>query len=183
MATPHRGMAPGGAGWNATTIGGRLPAFGMALLRVGFGLVFLANGVAKLGDQPNRIPPFKGFLITRDGARSILDADTSGHPVAAYRSLVEFILDRWGFFGAILTATELAVGIALILGILTPLAALVGAGLILHLEFANIYRGDKWLFEAFVMWIPLLALACLRAGRAWGVDTWLARRLPQWPFT
>jgi uncharacterized membrane protein YphA (DoxX/SURF4 family) len=159
-------------------------ALGMTIIRVGFGLVFLTNGFAKLGSQENTIPPFKGFLITRDGARSILGSDTGGHPVGFYKDFVDnVVLDNWGFWGPLLTASELFMGICLILGVITPIAALMAAGFALHLNFANIHRGDKWLWEYAIEWIPLLGLALMRAGRYWGLDVWLARRFPQWPVT
>ena len=162
----------------------RLFHLGMTIVRVGFGLVFLTNGIAKLGSQPDRIPPFEGFLITRDGARNILAFDIQGHPVDAYRRLNEnLVLDNWGFFGGLLAATELFMGVCLILGLLTPIAALMGAAFQLNLNFANIHREDKWLWDAAVEWMPLLGLALMRAGRFWGLDARLAQRFPQWPIT
>jgi uncharacterized membrane protein YphA (DoxX/SURF4 family) len=168
-----------GSGWHWT-----LFLLGMTIIRVGFGLVYLTNGLAKLPGFGNTIPPFKGFLIDRDGARSILDADSQGHPVGIYRDLVEdVILANWGFFGSLVTVTELVIGICLILGIFTPLAALAGAGFQLHINFANIHREDKWLWEAAVEWMPFLGLAFMRAGRFWGADALLARKFPRWPLT
>jgi thiosulfate dehydrogenase (quinone) large subunit len=158
--------------------------FGVALLRIGFGLVFLTNGLAKLPGFPNRIPPFKGFLIDYEGARDILVADTGGHPVGIYKDLIDnVVIANFNLFGPLVTATEIVVGVLLILGIFTPIAALAGAGFILHLHFANIHRGDKWLWEAPVEWMPLITLACIRAGRFWGLDARLARRFPRWPLT
>jgi uncharacterized membrane protein YphA (DoxX/SURF4 family) len=168
-----------GAGWHWT-----LFLLGMMILRVGFGLVYFTNGLAKLPGFSNKIAPFKGFLIDRDGARSILESDSSGHPIGLYRDFVEnVILANWGFFGTLVTVTELFIGICLILGILTPIAALIGAGFQLHINFANIHREDKWLWEAAVEWMPFLGLAFMRAGRFWGLDVLLARRFPRWPVT
>jgi uncharacterized membrane protein YphA (DoxX/SURF4 family) len=88
----------------------------MTILRVGLGLVYFTNGLAKLPGFENKVPPFRGFLIDRDGARSILESDTSGHPIGIYRDLVEdVILAHWGFFGALVTVTELLIGVCLIL--------------------------------------------------------------------
>jgi uncharacterized membrane protein YphA (DoxX/SURF4 family) len=168
-----------GGGWHWT-----LFKLGMTILRVGFGLVYLTNGLAKVAGFDNRIPPFKGFLIDYNGARSILESDTQGHPIGLYRDSVEdVILANWGFFGALVTVTEIAIGVCLILGLITPLAALTGAAFQLHINFANIHREDKWLWEAAVEWMPFLSLAFMRAGRFWGLDARLARRWPQWPIT
>ena len=168
----------------STTFEQRLFRLGMTITRVGFGLVFLTNGIAKVGDQPNKIPPFKGFLITRDGARSILQSDTGGHPVEIYKRLVDDVmLAHWNIFGPLVTMTELFVGICLIMGVITPIAALTAAAFQLHINFANIHRDDKWLWEYAVEWMPLLGLAFMRAGRYWGLDARLARRFPWWPVT
>ncbi|MGD9891108.1 MAG: DoxX family protein [Dehalococcoidia bacterium] len=168
-----------GSGWHWTMF-----KLGMAIVRVGFGLVFLTNGLAKLPGFENTIPPFQGFLIDRTGARSILASDTGGHPVGIYRDLIDdVILANWGFWGPLLTATELFIGVTLILGVLTPIGALVATGFALHLNFANIHRDDKWLWEYAIEWLPLLGLALMRAGRFWGLDVWLARRFSQWPIT
>jgi hypothetical protein len=53
----------------------------------------------------------------------------------------------------------------------------------LHINFANIHREDKWLWEAAVEWMPFLGLAFTRAGRFWGLDARLTRRFPRWPIT
>ncbi len=181
-AAPDSAMSPHdtvGSGWHWT-----LFKLGMTITRVGFGLVFLTNGLAKLPGFDNTIPPFKGFLIDRNGARSILESDTSGHPVGVYRDLVEeLVLANWGFWGPLVTATELFIGVTLILGVLTPIGALVATGFALHLNFANIHRDDKWLWEYAIEWLPLLGLALMRAGRFWGLDALLARRVPRWPIT
>jgi uncharacterized membrane protein YphA (DoxX/SURF4 family) len=167
-----------------STLTRRLFYLGMTITRVGFGLVFLTNGIAKLGDQPNMLSPFRGFLITRDGARSILASDTGGHPVGLYKDFVDdVVLANWGFWGALLTASELFMGTCLILGVITPIAALMAAGFALHLNFANIHREDKWLWEYAIEWMPLLGLALMRAGRYWGLDAILARKIPRWPVT
>ena len=70
-----------------------------------------------MGDEPP---------VDYDGARSILASDTGGHPVGIYKTLVDdVILASWGVFGPLVTATELFIGITLILGVITPIAALV----------------------------------------------------------
>ena len=156
---------------------------GMAIIRTGFGLVFLTNGIAKLPGQWDGIHPFPGFLITRDGARRILAADTETHPVGAYKSLIDdVVLANWGIFGSLLTVTELTVGVLLILGLFTPVAALIGAGFALHLNFA-VWDRNVWAWEYAVEWMPLLGLALMRAGRFWGLDERLAWRFPRWPIT
>jgi uncharacterized membrane protein YphA (DoxX/SURF4 family) len=184
MASRSEAMRPALSGTGNSAWQQRLFFLGMTIIRVGFGLVFLTNGFAKLGAQENKIPPFKGFLITRDGARSILQADTAGHPIGIYKDFVDnVVLEHWGLFGGLVTASELFIGVCLVLGVVTPIAALMAAGFQLHINFANIHHDDKWLWEAAVEWMPLLGIALMRAGRYWGLDSRLAKRFPRWPVT
>lgn len=157
---------------------------GMSVIRVGFGLVFLTNGIAKLPGFPNRIPPLRGFTIDYEGISAIIRSDTSDHPVAAYKWFIDDVfLAHIDVFGPLVTGLELMLGLCLILGVFTPIAALLAFGFEMNLQFANIHREDKWLWEYAVSWMPLLGLALMRAGRYWGVDVVLARQFPRWPLT
>lgn len=157
-------------------------AFGLVLLRVGLGLVFLTNGIAKLTGWDG-VHPFPGFLITLEGARGSTEYNAQTHPVRLYYDFIhDFLLPNWAFFGPMITLTELFIGVSLVLGLLSPLGALVGAGFALHLNFMNWDR-NIWMWEYAVEWLPLMALALMRPGRYWGLDQLLARRVPWWPFT
>jgi len=167
---------------------GRLFGRAMAALRIFFGVVYLHNGLAKI------LPPIPGlwpdtalgFVINAEGnrsAQSILQFEvvTQPHPIEPYRALVEqVILPNFGAFGFAVGATETVVGILLILGLLTPLAALVGALMALHLQFATLWN-DKWIYEYSVEWVPLLCLAGFRAGRWHGLDARFAASRARWP--
>lgn len=169
------GMSPG--------LRERLFYLGLTIIRVGFGLVFLTNGIAKLPGQFDGVHPFPGFLITRDGARGSLEFNTMTHPVGLYKRFVDdVLLPNWGVVGGLLTATEIVIGVCLIVGLLTPIAALLGAGFALHLNFM-VWDRNVWMWEYAVEWMPLLGLALMRAGRYWGLDALLARRFPRWPVT
>ena len=166
------------------------PWFGRAIaaLRIYFGVVYLHNGIAKLLPAvPNLWPDTPiGFVINAVGnrsAQSILQFEvvTQQHPIEPYRSLVEqVILPNFGAFGFAVGATETLVGILLILGLLTPIAALVGALMALHLQFATLWN-DKWIYEYSVEWVPLLCLAAFRAGRWHGLDARFAATRARWP--
>lgn len=163
----------------------RAMALAIAGLRIGFGLVFLTNGFAKLTGFDG-IHPFPGFLITKASAKGIITFDVQKHPFHPYRSLIlHTIVPHWNLFGSLVMLGELFVGVCLVLGVLAPLAALIGAAFQLHLNFANI-GNNIWVWEYAVEWMPLLALAFLHAGRYYGLDDWLERRLPRalcrWPF-
>jgi len=160
-------------------------ALAIAGLRIGFGLIYLTDGLAKLTGFGG-IHPFPGFLITGSGARGIIIHNVQTHPVHLYRDFIlQTVVPNWGLFGTLVTAGELFVGICLVLGILSPLAALLGAGMALHINFSD-WGNNSWMWEEAVEWIPLVALAFLHPGHYWGLDGRLATRLPEslrrWPF-
>ena len=169
----------------AAVVRGRWFGLSIAALRGYFGLVYLSNGLAKFAPGMANSP--FGFLIDSEGARGILTyevlaggARQEGHPFGLYRSLVEgLILPNWQIFGPLVALAEVGVGLLLVIGLLTPIAALGGAGLALHLQFATLFN-NKWLFEYSIQWLPLIVLAVLRAGRWYGADALLAARWPRW---
>jgi len=166
------------------------PWFGraMAALRVFFGIVYFHNGIAKvLPAVPGLWPDTPvGFVINATGgrsARSILEFEviTQAHPIEPYRLLVEqVILPNFGPFVFGLGLVEMIVGILLILGLATSGAAVVGALMALHLQFATLWN-DKWIYEYSVEWVPLLCLAAFRAGRWHGLDARIAATRARWP--
>ncbi len=178
--------APGSAVVSSAVAG---PWFGraMAALRVYFGVVYLHNGIAKLLPAvPNLWPDTPlGFVINAEGnrsARSILEFEVirGQHPIEPYRALVEnVVLPNFGPFVLAIGALETLVGILLIIGLLTPLAALIAAGMALHLQFATLWN-DKWIYEYSLEWLPLLCLAAFRAGRWHGLDARFAATRARW---
>lgn len=167
----------------------RSPWFGRAIaaLRVYFGVVYLHNGIAKLLPAvPNLWPDTPiGFVINAEGrrsARSIIEFEvvTQQHPVEPYRALMEsVVLPNFGPFVFAIGALETLVGVLLIVGLLTPLAALIAAGMALHLQFMTLWN-DKWVYEYSLEWLPLLCLAIFRAGRWHGLDARFAASRARW---
>jgi uncharacterized membrane protein YphA (DoxX/SURF4 family) len=164
--------------------------FGRALaaLRIYFGIVYLHNGIAKLLPAvPNLWPDTPiGFVINATGNRSAFsilqfEVVTQPHPVEPYRALVEqVVLPNFGVFAAGIGILEVAVGMLLILGLATPIAALLAAGMAFHLQFATLWN-DKWIYEYSLEWLPLVCLAAMRAGRWHGLDARLVARRARWP--
>lgn len=171
----------------AAIANGRWFGRAIATLRVFFGLVYLHNGIAKiLPAVPNLWPDTPlGFVINAEGGRSAesimrYEVITNQHPIEPYRALVEqVVLPNFGFFGFSIGLLETVVGLMLILGLLTPIAALVAAGMALHLQFATLWN-DKWIYEYSVEWVPLLCLAAMRAGRWHGLDARMVRARRRW---
>jgi uncharacterized membrane protein YphA (DoxX/SURF4 family) len=184
------------------TVGGSvidpiLFARGMAVIRIFFGLIIFANGLAKLDPAFGRIDlgPYHANLITRDGARSILNFEVNerqirkdapkGTQVPLLKVFVnDVVLAHWGFLQWVVIAIEVGAGLLLILGLATRGAALIDLGQQLFLALVYL-SSNRWLFEQPHEYVPLIVLAVVPAGRMWGVDAWLLRRyrvLRRWPF-
>ncbi len=164
---------------------------GLAALRIFMGVIFFANGLAKLtGDRNITIGWYRSFLIVRNEARNILQFEVNergetGTKVPFIKDVVnDFILPNWDIFQWVVTFTELGVGLLLILGFVTRGAALVG--LLFQLFLALVYASsNRWMFEQPHEYVPLFILAIVPAGLYWGVDGLLLRGRPflrRWPF-
>ena len=164
---------------------------GLAALRIFVGIILFANGLAKVtGKTQFALGWYRGNLIGRDGARSILEFEINkrgktGTDVPYLKHLVnDFILPHWDVFQWVITATEVGVGLLLIVGFATRGAALIG--FFFHLFLAFVYASsNRWMFEQPHEYVPMIILAIVPAGRYWGLDGLLLRDRPflrRWPF-
>ena len=163
---------------------------GLAVLRIFVGVIFFANGLAKLtGERQVEFGWYRGFLIVRNEARNILQFEVNerggGTLVPYLKDVVnDFILPNWDVFQWVVTYTELGVGLLLILGFISRGAALVG--LLFQLFLALVYlSSNRWMFEQPHEYVPLFILAVVPSGRYWGIDGLLLRARPAlrvWPF-
>jgi len=163
---------------------------GLAVLRIFVGVIFFANGLAKLtGERQIEFGWYRGFLIVRDEARTILNFEVNerggGTLVPYLKDVVnDFILPNWDVFQWVVTYTELGVGLLLILGFISRGVALVG--LLFQLFLALVYlSSNRWMFEQPHEYVPLFILAIVPSGRYWGIDGHLLRDRPAlrvWPF-
>jgi len=170
---------------------------GMAVIRIFFGVILFANGLAKLEPSLGRIDlgPYHANLVTRDGARSILNFEVNerqiqrdappGTQVPGLRPFVnDVILANWGFFQWVVVAIEVVGGGLLILGLATRGAALVALGQQLFLALVYL-SSNRWAFEQPHEYVPLIVLSLVPAGRIWGLDGPIVRARPglrRWPF-
>jgi thiosulfate dehydrogenase (quinone) large subunit len=156
-----------------------------AALRIFTGLVWLSNGLAKLINKGTYDWGFISFnLITRDTARSIAAGAASKthiEPLGAFYR--DTVLPNWGFFGSFLTVAELAIGLGLLFGLATRLAAVGGLLLIAPIWLMLLPTGlYLWEYPAEDLF-PLVLLAVVPAGRLLGLDRALAARFGHhWPF-
>jgi len=172
-------------------------ARGMAIIRIFFGIILLANGLAKLNPEWGRIDigSYHANLITQSGARGILNFEVNerqirkGEPKGTQvpylkRFVNGFVLEHWGFFKYLVTWTEVIIGATLILGLMTRLSALINLGFQLFLALVY-FSSNRWMFEQPHEYLPLIVLALVPAGRVFGLDGLLIKRHPRllrWPF-
>jgi uncharacterized membrane protein YphA (DoxX/SURF4 family) len=172
-------------------------ARGMAVIRIFFGIILVANGVAKLQPSLGQIDlgPYHANLVTRDEARGILDFEVNkrriregapaGTQVPGVKPLVnDVILAHWGLFQWVVILIEVGFGGMLLLGVASRGAALIclSQQLLLALVYLS---SNRWMFEQPHDYVPLIVLAVVPAGRAWGLDAALLHRWPalrRWPF-
>lgn len=172
-------------------------AKGMAVIRIFFGIILLANGLAKLEPALGRIDigPYHANLITREGARGILNFEVNerriregaprGTQVPGLKPFVnDVVLANWGVFQWVVVLVEVGAGLLLVLGLATRGAALVALGQQLFLALVYV-SSNRWMFEQPHEYVPLIVLTIVPAGRMWGVDARLVRNNPalrRWPF-
>ena len=172
-------------------------AKGMTVIRIFFGIILLANGLAKMEPSLGQIDlgPYHANLITRDGARGILNFEVNerriregapqGTQVPGLKWFVNnVVLANWGLFQWVVVFVEVGAGLLLVLGLATRGAALVGLGQQLFLALVYV-SSNRWMFEQPHEYVPLIVLAIVPAGRVWGLDTRLVRNNPtlrRWPF-
>lgn len=143
----------------------RVSLFWLAILRVFLGIEWLISGIGKIRD---------GFLVSADKlvSGSSLVPMGPGTP-AWYEWIMETVVfPRALFFQWVVTLTELALGLALVFGLFTVLAAL--GSIAMNVNFALAGSGGN-------IWFVMVSIALLGgAGRAFGLDYYVMPAL--WEF-
>jgi uncharacterized membrane protein YphA (DoxX/SURF4 family) len=120
-------------------------------------------------------------LYTPGGYAGLIDYYIKqGHAPAAWKAIMGLAASHAAFAAPLQALTETSLGILLVAGLLTRPAAIVACGFLASLWVSE--WGTAWIWELLVPVLASLALAVGRAGRAWGVDAWLARRWPSSPW-
>ncbi len=147
-----------------------------ALTRIATGAVFFAAGYGKV----------TGEFVRGGFARSA--SEMVGHSWPFWGAFLRSaVLPNASVFGWIVALGELAVGIGLLLGFLTRVAATGGALLTLGILLGQSYvRGSSWnewitagLTTKFAL-LLLVLLAVTPVGRTWSLDARIANRGRVW---
>ena len=148
----------------------------VALLRVTLGIILLVTWWENLQKGLYKADNFAGFINWL----------AAGHPLPWYGAfLTGVIAPNATIFATFQLITELGMGVALLVGLFTPAAAL-GAFFFfvnLFLAYLNPNTGE-WIWTYVLLMAAAWVVAMARAGRAYGLDRRLAksRENPPYPF-
>jgi uncharacterized membrane protein YphA (DoxX/SURF4 family) len=104
----------------------------------------------------------------------------ASHSPAAWKAMMGLMASHAAVAAPMQAATEISLGILLVIGLLTRPAAFVAFLFLSSLWISEL--GTSWIWELLVSVLASLALAIGRAGRRWGVDAWLSQRWPSSPW-
>ena len=156
---------------NLETINHPEAANGLMLVRVTIGAMFVWVFFENLG---------KGLYTAWGYANLINQYIKSSHSPAAWKAVMGLMASNAAVAAPLQAATEISLGILLVIGLLTRPAAFVA---FLYLGSLWISEwGTSWIWELLVPVLACLGLAIGRAGRRWGVDAWLSQRRPSSPW-
>ncbi len=157
------------------------PAQWLALLRIVVGLYFVKSLVTKMsfvllgGVLP--VPAVSERWV--NVMPKIVARQASDNPLSFYKQFLEgTVLPNSSVFAQLTAWGETVVGIGLTVGLLTGLASLVGLFLVTNYGLATQWMSPGQQGFHLVLFFLMLAFFFARAGRAWGIDGWLARRKP-----
>lgn len=146
-------------------------ANGLALVRVTIGAMFVWVFFENLG---------KGLYSPSAYSDLITYYIQKGHSPAAWKAVMALAASHAHLAAPMQAATEITLGILLLIGLVTRPAAFVAFLFLGSLWVSEL--GTSWIWELLVPVVASLGLAVGRAGRAWGVDALLARRRPASPW-
>src|SRR3989475_5918190 len=146
-------------------------ASGLAIVRLTIGVMFVWVFFENLG---------KGLYTPAGYAGLINYYIKASHSPAAWKWVMGLMASHSALVAPMQAATEISLGILLVIGLLTRPAAFVAFLFLASLWVSE--WGTSWIWELLVPVLASLGLAVGRAGRAWGIDALLARRRPSSPW-
>ena len=146
-------------------------ANGLALVRMTIGAMFVWVFFENLG---------KGAYTPAGYAGLINYYIKASHSPAAWKWVMGLMASHAAMVAPVQAATEISLGILLVIGLLTRPAAFVAFLFLASLWVSE--WGTSWIWELLVPVLASLGLSVGRAGRAWGIDALLARRRPASPW-
>ncbi len=156
---------------NVFALDGRVPGWPLALFRIAFGVLYLDMALQKA--------PWKNFgwlqgFIEQEIAHPIFQT------VAGF--LKSVVLPNFALFGTVTFVVELALGVALVLGILTRLVGIAGFLWQINIAVQAFAVPGEWYWIWPLLALPQLCFAFSDAGHVLGLDRWLAPWLRERAF-
>lgn len=152
---------------DGSTTNQTMPMWPVAVARMLIGLLWLGSLRWKLP------PDFDGG--SERGLREWLDLEVEHAAFGFYGQLVEnVVIPNFTLFAWLVFLFELAVGVSLLLGLLTKLGALIGLAMSLNLGIGLLEVPGEWpwSYAMLAMWHGVFFVA--GAGRVWGLDRLLS---------
>ncbi len=118
----------------------------------------------------------KGLYTPSGYAGLIHDYIENGQAPAAWKSVMALAASHASMAAPLQGLTEISLGVLLVLGLFTRPVALVAFAFLASLWVSE--WGTAWIWELLVPVLASLALAVGRAGRTWGIDSFLAHKRP-----
>jgi len=163
----------------------RHPDRWLAALRIAVGLWFLYGGIRKvtfvlwggLLPLPTATDRWIGVMPKR------IAEFASGNPIERYKEFLDgTVLHNPKLFAGLTAWGEFSVGVGLTLGLLTVLAGLIGLAMMVSYLLATFWMGFGPLGFHLLLIACMLVFFASKAGRTWGLDAWLVKRLPDRSF-
>ena len=145
----------------------------LVLIRVFCGYYFLSTAITKLALGMVKLPTYTG----------IFQKALTTHTSPWYKSFLEgVVMPNIGFFAFINWFGEILMGLALVFGLLTRPAALVGVFALMNYWYAmgGSFPGVPQINK--LMGFGLAVVFLTAAGRSFGVDRWLHQKFPRNPL-
>jgi uncharacterized membrane protein YphA (DoxX/SURF4 family) len=141
--------------------------YGLTIVRLTIGAMFVWVFFENWG---------KGLYTASGYAGLINHYISQGHAPAAWKAVMGLAASHAAMAAPSQAATEILLGILLLIGLFTRPAALVAFFYLGSLWVSE--WGTAWIWELLVPVLASLALVVGRAGRTWGLDGRLAQRRP-----
>jgi len=141
---------------------GLVPGWPLALFRIAFGVLYLDMALQKA--------PWKDFGWLRGFVEKEIASPTFS---AMAGFLKDVVLANFAFFGTVTFVVELALGVGLLLGLLTRLAGAAGFLWQVNIAVQAFNVPGEWGWIWVLLTLPQFCFAATGAGRVLGLDRWL----------
>jgi uncharacterized membrane protein YphA (DoxX/SURF4 family) len=148
-----------------------VPGWPLALFRIAFGILYLHMALQKAPWVPAG-PQYPG--LGYGWLRGFIQQEIQ-HPTFPFvaRFLTDVVVPNFPFFGLVTFLTELALGLGLLLGLLTRLAGLGGFLWQVNIALQAFNVPGEWPWIWVLLTLPQFCFAFSGAGRVLGLDAWL----------